>query len=123
MLVATDTATSALDVNELLGRCLGKTELVQRVLTRFQKQLSDDLVRIGAAVAAGDSAVVASVAHRIKGAAANVSAHAVHLQAASLETAARAAEWEQIPAELDGLSTERDEFEIAWQQLGWRLGT
>jgi len=123
MQVAAATTAPPLDTEELLGRCLGKSELVQRVLGRFQRQLTEDLTRIAAAVAAADAAAVAKFAHRIKGAAANVSAHAVRQQAAVLEAAARAEAWDQIRAELDALTLERDEFDSAWQQLAWNSGT
>jgi len=113
-------ATSCpLNTEELLGRCLGKVELAQRVLDRFQKQLADDIPRLAHAVEKCEGAVIATVAHRIKGAAANVSAYGLRERAAALEDTARASDWDQIPIEVSLLASERDEFEAVWQQLAW----
>jgi HPt (histidine-containing phosphotransfer) domain-containing protein len=112
-------ATVAIDVSELLGRCLGKRELAQRVLNRFQKQLTDDVVSLQHALDTGDQAVLATVAHRVKGAAANVAAHRLHERAATLEEAARAGDWDQLPLEVELLCADREEFNAAWQDLAW----
>jgi HPt (histidine-containing phosphotransfer) domain-containing protein len=117
MTVATELASSALDTEELLARCLGKWELAQRVLTRFRNQLLNDLTVLQQAVTAGDAVVIAKVAHRIKGAAANVSARDLRQRAAELEDVARASEWEQIPEGVQMLEAERVDFEVACQQL------
>ena len=122
MSVAAVSAWNALDTNELLARCLGKRELVERVLTRFQTQLTEDLVRLQAAAETGDGEMIAKTAHRIKGAAANVSAHGLRQCAAALEEAARAGAWDQVPTRLELLSAERDEFDGACQQFAWRAG-
>ena len=106
-----------LDTQELLGRCLGKQELAQRVLARFRNQLSEDLTQLERALLDGDATLIARVAHRIKGAAANVSARCLHEQAAALECAARTDAWGDIPGAIDQLASECDEFFAVWEQL------
>jgi HPt (histidine-containing phosphotransfer) domain-containing protein len=117
MPVVTEPSSRALDTEELLARCLGKWELAHRVLSRFRNQLLHDLSLLQQAVTAGDAGVIAKVAHRIKGAAANVSARDLRERAAELEDVARASAWDQIPEGVQMLAAERVEFEAAWRQL------
>jgi HPt (histidine-containing phosphotransfer) domain-containing protein len=119
MAVATESPTCVLDTDELLARCLGKWELAKRVLVRFRNQLSGDLMLLQDAVVEGDAGSIAKLAHRIKGAACNVSARALSEQAAALEDVARARDWDQIPAQVQRLAEERAEFEATWKQLPW----
>jgi HPt (histidine-containing phosphotransfer) domain-containing protein len=110
-------STTPLDIPELLSRCLGKRELAHRVLGRFQRQLTEDVTRLHHAVAHGEAHVVAKIAHRIKGAAANVSAHELHERASTLEEAARLGLWDRIPSEVESLAAEREVFETALQEF------
>jgi HPt (histidine-containing phosphotransfer) domain-containing protein len=98
---------------ELLGRCLGKPELATRVLHRFERQLADDLLRLEAAINARDHATAAGLAHRIKGASANVAAHGLYEQAGLLETVLRMHMDEQLAVTWQNLLAERDRFEEA----------
>ncbi|HUQ71965.1 MAG TPA: Hpt domain-containing protein [Planctomycetaceae bacterium] len=95
---------------ELLGRCLGKPELAARVLQKFERQLADDLVKLEHAIGTGDSTTAGSLAHRIKGAAANVAAHGVCEQAGLLETVLRMHMHDQLASTWQGLLAERDRF-------------
>ena len=87
------------------------------MLGRFRNQLMSDLTLLQQATVAGDAGVIAKVAHRIKGAAANVSARDLRERAAELEDMARAAAWDQISEGVQMLAAERVEFEAAWRQL------
>jgi HPt (histidine-containing phosphotransfer) domain-containing protein len=120
MSVATELSACVLDTDELLARCLGKWDLAQRVLTRFRNQVAGDLLLLQDAVVDGDAGLIAKLAHRIKGAAGNVSARALSDQAAALEDAARQRDWDQIPAHVQSLADERREFEATWQRLSCR---
>jgi signal transduction histidine kinase/DNA-binding response OmpR family regulator len=76
----------------LLRRCLGKRELAASVVAKLQTRLPKDLSEIEAACEEGDSARVASLAHRLKGAAANLSAEPLRQAAAELESQGRGGE-------------------------------
>jgi HPt (histidine-containing phosphotransfer) domain-containing protein len=99
------------DYDEMLTRCVGKAELVERAMTRFTGDLAADLEMLAFACRASDPYQIASTAHRIKGASANVSAHKLSAAAADLETSARNNEpdefpqrWEQVKAEANTLT-------------------
>ena len=77
------------DFDSLLQRCLGNRELPKKLLTKFHARLPDELTQIASAVAAGDCALVSSLAHRLKGAAANLSAERMCEAAAELELLGR----------------------------------
>jgi Amt family ammonium transporter len=101
---------AALDPWELLGRCLGKPELAMRVLQKFEVQLGGDLAKLEAALEQRDHQQAGSLAHRIKGAAANVAAHGLCEQSGLLETALRMDLDEQVAGVFQNLLAERDRF-------------
>lgn len=74
-----------LDFDELSTRCLGRVELVERVLGRFQESLGSELAELESAVRGADNESVARVAHRLKGTSVTVSAHDLQACAARLE--------------------------------------
>ena len=91
------------DYDEMLTRCVGKVELLERAMTRFRGDLVSDLEQLSTACDAKDADQIARTAHRIKGASANVSAHQLSTAAAVLEASARKHElndltqqWEQV---------------------------
>lgn len=108
---------AVLELWELMNRCLGKPELAARVLKRFDKQLAGDLDRIGAALAAGDTSTAREVAHRLKGAAANVAAHSLRECAHNLESALQLELVDQYDLVFKGLLAERDRFVEAAQKV------
>ncbi len=69
-----DVATSVLNQEELLSRCLGNVDLAERLLNRFQTEFARGLEELEQLVEAKDSETVCRVSHRLKGAAANISA-------------------------------------------------
>jgi HPt (histidine-containing phosphotransfer) domain-containing protein len=75
---------------ELLARCLGRLDRVQRVLDAYIAQLNDDLVQLDVELQAGNAVQVARLAHRIKGASANASAESIRAEAESIERLANA---------------------------------
>ncbi len=68
---------STIDTQTLMERCLGKLDLVESVLTTFQQQAGQMLDEIRQGVAAADASGTATAAHKLKGAAGNVSAVSV----------------------------------------------
>ena len=61
-----------LNTQELIARCMGNLEFAERLLDKFQGRLDADIVELEAAIDAEDADAIARVAHRIKGASANV---------------------------------------------------
>jgi signal transduction histidine kinase/DNA-binding response OmpR family regulator/HPt (histidine-containing phosphotransfer) domain-containing protein len=78
------------DFDSLLKRCLGNRELPKKLLQKFHARLPQELTQLAAAVTAGDCAQVSAQAHRLKGAAANLSAEPLREAAAELESLGRA---------------------------------
>jgi HPt (histidine-containing phosphotransfer) domain-containing protein len=110
MTAVSEHAPIALEPWELLGRCLGKPELAMRVLQKFERQLADDLAGVEQAMATQDYSTAGSLAHRIKGSAANVAAHGIYEQAGLLETVLRMQMDDQRDSTWQSLLTERDRF-------------
>jgi len=85
---------------------MGKLELVDRLVRILADGLPKDTAEIEAAVEADDIDRVASLAHRLKGAAANMCAERVSSAAAGLEQAARVCDAEGISESWYGLRQE-----------------
>jgi HPt (histidine-containing phosphotransfer) domain-containing protein len=98
------------DVEDLLDRCLGRIELAERILQRFQSALEVDLQQLEAAVRATNTDEIAHVAHRIKGASLAVAASSLKDCAQSIEASATARRIEEIPVQLTKLKQERSRF-------------
>lgn len=79
----------ALDVPQLLERCLGSRQLIERVLQSFGQRFAEDMELIRVEIEAGSAERTAKVAHRLKGASANAAAMELAELAAELESAAR----------------------------------
>ncbi|MEN6493785.1 MAG: Hpt domain-containing protein [Thermoguttaceae bacterium] len=101
---------SVVDRQELLNRCLGDLALVERVLAIFQSRFDADLEELERAVEANDLEQITRVAHRIKGASANMAAHGLRQRAASIEELARRQVLAEIPPHLQGLHAEWARF-------------
>ena len=113
-----DQMVEVLDVDDLLGRCLGNVEFAQRILGKFQERCDEDLKALEKAVSDRDSEAVARLAHRLKGASANASAPGLQKHASEIEHAARHESIEQVPASLENLKQEWARFGEAVSQLG-----
>ena len=104
---------------ELLARCVGKTELVQRVLAAFVKQLDNDIPKLTADLRAGDFEGAAKTAHRVKGAAANVAADGLRASAERIEDLARNPQIDDVPAHVNQLQEDWNKFvELTAKFLG-----
>lgn len=72
-----------------MERCLGRLDLVERILQAYAQQATVDLVSLQNAAQCGNFAEVARVAHRLKGASASCSATAIRDSLAQLEEQAK----------------------------------
>ncbi|MBI1901442.1 MAG: Hpt domain-containing protein [Planctomycetia bacterium] len=95
------------DMQELVARCMGNVEFAERVLAKFRARLDEDLLELEKAVRAEDAPGIARVAHRIKGAAANVAAHGLRERAAGIEERAAAQALADVTRLIDELRNER----------------
>jgi signal transduction histidine kinase/DNA-binding response OmpR family regulator len=77
------------DYQCLLQRCLNKPELAARLLRKLLEQAGHDVAAITTAAQQNDAAGLAAVAHRLKGASANVAAEPMRRLAATLEELGR----------------------------------
>ena len=85
-----DDGEAPIDFGALVERCSSDAAFAARVLAKFRDRALEDLDEIEQALEAGEADALAELAHRFKGAAANLSAEPAREQALQLETAARA---------------------------------
>jgi len=64
-----------LDWDALKSRCLGRNDLVERILTGFRDRLTGELQQLEQAYEAQDESMLAAVAHRMAGTSLTVSAN------------------------------------------------
>lgn len=95
---------------------MGNPRLMERVLGKFQDRFRSDLSELARGVENGDWAVVTSVAHRIKGASANVSALEIMNLASEVEELSRAEEVLEIPPRMERMYA-------AWRRFVDRVST
>jgi HPt (histidine-containing phosphotransfer) domain-containing protein len=115
---STGPTNEVLCVDELLARCMGNIDFASRVLAKFQDRFAEDLQELDQAVLAQDAAAAAHVAHRIKGAAANVAAVQLRERSAEIEQLGRAQRLSDIPAGVDQLRREWSRFVDHTSSLG-----
>jgi HPt (histidine-containing phosphotransfer) domain-containing protein len=84
-----------MDLDALLGRCMGDLAFRNRLLALFPGQAEVGLGKIANALAQGNGVELAQAAHGLKGTAANMSAPAVQSLAARIEALGRAGEMAQ----------------------------
>lgn len=102
--------TQPFDLEAMMARCLGKLELMDRALVRFESVAQTDLERLARAVDGADATEIARIAHRLKGASSNVSALRVQAQATELEELARADKSDDLSDCLQRLQEEVSHF-------------
>ncbi|MGH7194253.1 MAG: Hpt domain-containing protein, partial [Candidatus Saccharimonadales bacterium] len=94
-----------------IERFLGDWEFVETILEKFQQQVGVDLEELERSIHARNAEQAALLAHRIKGAAANVSATEVSRIAADLERMGRAASLDNADERLLALRGEKQRLE------------
>jgi len=99
-----------IDLPALLQRCMGKADLARRLVVKFREQCLADVLELEAALRGRDAARMRDVAHRIKGAAANVSAESVRAAASDLEAAGQEADLSSAPMLCERLKASIDEL-------------
>jgi len=99
-----------LDVDELLSRCLGSIQLAERIIATFQSGFEVDLNELEKAVETRNAELTASIAHRLKGASASVSAHVLRNRAAQIENLARQNHLTEVPLHLEQLRGDWQRF-------------
>jgi HPt (histidine-containing phosphotransfer) domain-containing protein len=110
-----------LDVQDLTDRCLGNLALLERIVAKFESHFDHDMALLEAAVLSHDSQAVAGVAHRLKGASANVSAPGLCARAAGVEKLAREGRLAGIGTALEELRSERLRFSETIVSIGGEL--
>ena len=83
-----DALAKVINVDDLMGRCMGNLDFVERILTIFQSRCEEDLAALEDAIRAVDLPRVQQIAHRLKGACANAGANSLSARASELWTAA-----------------------------------
>jgi two-component system, sensor histidine kinase and response regulator len=91
---------------ELLERCIRKPEVVAKVLEMFIGQATKDVEAIANAVARGDAHELHELAHRVKGASANMAAGQLRDVAEALEEMGRENRMEGSPPKVEELRRE-----------------
>jgi HPt (histidine-containing phosphotransfer) domain-containing protein len=86
-----------IDWNDLLARCLGRIDIVDRIVRKFQTTLQADLVHLELAVRTENSAAVAQITHRLKGACLAVAAYELRDCAHALEDCATTHNLHDLP--------------------------
>ena len=103
-------AREAVNVDELRARCMGDTEMMRRVLLKFQDRFRTDLSELERGLEDGDMVTVTRAAHRLKGASGNVSAPDLMGLASEIEQLGRTEETEEIPSRIKQLH-------VAWERF------
>jgi two-component system sensor histidine kinase/response regulator len=94
------------DLESLKRRCVNNRKLAAKALKMFDSGIDRDLAVVTRSVQEADAKALAASAHKIKGAAANISAEAVRQMAAELEKLGRADSMDQSEAVLQKLNQE-----------------
>lgn len=95
---------------DLLARCVGKKELVQKVLNAFIRQVHDDIPKLSSDLMTGDFEGAAKMAHRIKGSSANVAADSIRASAERIEQVAKDQQSQDIAPALAQLQEDWNQF-------------
>jgi HPt (histidine-containing phosphotransfer) domain-containing protein len=103
---ATAIGNPPIDFHGLLDRCMGNLELAERVLAKFEERFELDLLELERHLSGEDPQHVVSIAHRIKGSSANVSAEGLRQIAAEIEQLGRSQQYAEIPARMERLRHE-----------------
>jgi HPt (histidine-containing phosphotransfer) domain-containing protein len=114
---ALERSPAPLDWQSLLQRCMGNGAFAERIVGRFQQRLTEDLSQLEENIKARQAELAAFAAHRLKGAAATVSAEAVRELAARLEEVARTGDLETAADCVARMRGELDRL-VAFTALG-----
>lgn len=79
-----------IDLKQLVHRCLGRIDLVERLLNSFESRFPEDLSQIEQCLHEEDSPELKRLIHQLKGSAGNVSAPTLHALMTRMERAVQA---------------------------------
>ncbi|MGA3066392.1 MAG: response regulator [Tepidisphaeraceae bacterium] len=82
-----------LDITDVLQRCMGNVEFLQRLLGKFRNRLEEDFENLVKAVSNKDKQQTVRLAHSLRGSAANVSAKRLAVLSAECEKRAAAGDF------------------------------
>ena len=102
------------DFDDALKRCMGKQEMLDRLLVKFRDKIIADLASLEGYVKEANPQKIAFIAHGIKGVSANLSAERLRRCAAELEQAARTPDFGSILACMNHI---RDEIRKCLESL------
>ena len=98
------------DLESLARRCMGNRQLAAKALNKFESSMAQEFSSLVSSVRDGNATSTAAVAHKIKGAAANVSVEEVRRVAGELEKLAKTDEMSQMQDCLAQLDCEMGRF-------------
>jgi signal transduction histidine kinase/DNA-binding response OmpR family regulator len=96
----------AVDTASLLARCRGKSDLAERLLLKFEQQISEQVKELEQNLKQRELEAMAKAAHAIKGAAANLSADRISAAACALEEVGKTGELEKAITSVHKLADE-----------------
>ncbi|TWT77127.1 Hpt domain protein [Posidoniimonas polymericola] len=103
----------AIDLDELLGRCLGNLELAESAVSAFLEEFPSNYQQLDAAASRFEPTTLAAVSHRMKGAARNIGATPLGDMLASLEQLVDEAGHNEIRTLVDNIALEARRLEEA----------
>ena len=95
-----------LDRDELLQRCLGNFEFVERILDRFSEDFETKLDGIRELSKSREVYQLHQLAHQMKGTAANIAAHRIQACLCDLERSIDEETWDSLDLLIDSLECE-----------------
>lgn len=103
-----DGAAAPIDFDELLGRCIGRQDFVEKVIDNFATYLPKQLEQMEQAAAQPENTKLRTLAHQLKGGSLTVSAHRLGKLAHRLETTAEEGSSSDVANCLNELRVEAD---------------
>jgi HPt (histidine-containing phosphotransfer) domain-containing protein len=107
------------DEFDILRRLADDRELVQDVLMAFAGDIGNHLDQMDRAIKDRDLLAIRRVAHKVKGAAANVSADALVAAARMIEAGADQGDWTAITERVMALVAGVDRYREVLRNRGW----
>lgn len=104
--------------DELVARCMGNLDFAERILMKFHDRCNQDVDELEREFRQRNIDAVTRLAHRIKGAAANVSAPRLRTCAADIESLGRKQQIPEIEGRLEQLRNEWSRFVDSVETLG-----
>ena len=117
--VQEDTAAMAYDFKSALARVMGDVDFLKMMLAEFQQQIESYLQRCDAAITVGDPARLASEAHSLKGASANLGLNGISKTALALEQIGKSQNLSAAPPVLEELKDYFEQLDSYLKQLDW----